>query len=79
MEDNPHDQELVEAMLGEAEIECEIIHADDQRTFQNAVENVKADLIISDFTMPGYTGVRALQLATSKCAKQCHSFSSPAP
>lgn len=67
LEDNPYDQELVAAMLASAEIKCEITYADDHRTFEEALERVKADIIISDFTMPGYTGVRALQLAHKTC------------
>ena len=63
LEDNLQDRELVSAMLAAAEIDCEIIHADDHDTFERALESVDAHLIISDFTMPGYTGVRALQLA----------------
>ncbi len=63
LEDNLQDRELVSAMLSAAEIHCEIIHADDHDTFEKALTNVEANLIISDFTMPGYTGVRALQLA----------------
>ena len=63
LEDNLQDRELVSAMLSAADIKCDIIHADDHRTFETALTGVDAQLIISDFTMPGYTGVRALQLA----------------
>jgi len=67
LEDNLQDQELVAAMLSAAEIECEITNADDNKSFKDALERIEADLIISDFTMPGYTGVRALQLAQQMC------------
>jgi len=67
LEDNLYDQELVSEMLSSAEIECNITHADDHKTFQTALMEINADLIISDFTMPGYTGVRALQLAQQVC------------
>ncbi|HWB61152.1 MAG TPA: PAS domain S-box protein, partial [Chthoniobacteraceae bacterium] len=63
LEDNLQDRELVAAMLAAAEIECDITHADSHDTFEKALAEVDAQLIISDFTMPGYTGVRALQLA----------------
>ncbi|MGB8353517.1 MAG: PAS domain S-box protein [Chthoniobacteraceae bacterium] len=67
LEDNLYDQELVAGMLSSAEIDCEITHVDDHKTFQAALNDVQADLIISDFTMPGYTGVRALELAQQVC------------
>ena len=63
LEDNLQDRELVSAMLAAAEIDCEIIHADDHETFEKALASVDVQLIISDFAMPGYTGRRALQLA----------------
>ena len=67
LEDNLQDRELVAAMLSAAEIQCEITHAEDHDSFERALANVEANLIISDFTMPGYTGVRALQLAQKLC------------
>lgn len=63
LEDNRRDRELVFSMLEAAGIHCKITYAEDNDSFEKALESVDANLIISDFTMPGFTGVRALQLA----------------
>jgi len=62
LEDNPHDQELVEHVLLSTGVECEIVHADGRQSFQAAMAR-EANLIISDFSMPGYTGLKALEFA----------------
>lgn len=63
LEDNLLDRELVAAMLENNGIECELIYAQDRESFRQVLEAEDADLIISDFTLPGYDGGRALELA----------------
>ncbi|MEI9893183.1 MAG: PAS domain S-box protein [Chthoniobacter sp.] len=64
LEDNLLDRELVAAMLESNGIECDFLYAQDRDTFQIILENEReADLIISDFSLPGYDGGRALELA----------------
>jgi PAS domain S-box-containing protein len=63
LEDSLLDQELVAEMLGRSGISCEFVYADNRESFQIALEGEKADLIISDFSLPGYDGARALEVA----------------
>lgn len=63
LEDNLLDRELVAAMLEGNGITCEIVYAENRDTFRAALEGEQADLIISDFSLPGYDGGRALELA----------------
>jgi len=63
LEDNLLDRELVSAMLESNGIDCEIIYAQDRDTFRTLLEQEYADIIISDFSLPGYDGGRALELA----------------
>lgn len=63
LEDNLLDRELVAAMLESNGIECEIVYAQDRDSFRVLLEKEIADVIISDFSLPGYDGGRALQLA----------------
>ncbi len=63
LEDNPFDQELVAAMLARSDIACEFVYAEDREAFQSALEHERADLIISDFSLPGYDGAKALEVA----------------
>jgi PAS domain S-box-containing protein len=63
LEDNLLDRDLVAAMLEGNGIECEIVYADDRDTFRAVLAGEAADLIISDFSLPGYDGGKALELA----------------
>ncbi len=63
LEDNLLDQELVAAMLAGSGIPCEFVYAENRDSFFVALEREPADLIISDFSLPGYDGARALEVA----------------
>ena len=63
LEDNLLDRDLVAAMLESNGIECQIVYAQDRETFRAVLEREVADLIISDFSLPGYDGGRALEIA----------------
>jgi PAS domain S-box-containing protein len=67
LEDNLLDQELVAAMLERNGISCEFVYADSRETFQKVLEQEYADLIISDYSLPGYDGSRALEVARRLC------------
>ena len=62
LEDDLMDRELAVEMLNLGGIKCEMIYADDLDTFKKALEE-DVHLIISDFSLPSYDGVRALELA----------------
>ncbi|HZZ59046.1 MAG TPA: ATP-binding protein [Opitutaceae bacterium] len=61
LEDNPQDAELIHAMLQEEWPECVITTVDSRATFLAEVER-EHDLILSDFTLPGFDGLEALKL-----------------
>jgi two-component system cell cycle sensor histidine kinase/response regulator CckA len=63
LEDSPGDRELVRAMLEAEGFHIEIRHAISHAEFQKALETGSYDIIISDFTLPSYNGMRALGLA----------------
>lgn len=67
LEDNLQDRELVAAMLEDNGIDCEWIYAEDRDSFRRVLEKEDAELIISDFSLPGYDGGRALELARQMC------------
>lgn len=63
LEDNLLDRELVAALLETHGIACDIVYAENRETFRVALEGEEADLIISDFSLPGYDGGKALEVA----------------
>lgn len=65
LEDNGRDAELSEAMISARWPHCEFIRVDTREDFISELEG-DLDLILSDYTMPGFTGREALMLAHEK-------------
>jgi len=60
LEDNPLDRQLVLQTLIGDKLKCEFIYAKNEPEFREALKRGNIDLILSDFTLPGYDGMRAL-------------------
>jgi PAS domain S-box-containing protein len=67
LEDNAADRELVQRALADAGLECEFVHAGSNAEFAAALAGGTFDLILSDFSIPGYDGTAALALVQEKC------------
>ena len=65
LEDNERDAELTEAMISARWPECNFIRVDTREDFLGALDD-DLDLILSDYTMPGFNGREALLLAREK-------------
>ncbi|MCS6291650.1 MAG: response regulator [Nitrospira sp.] len=63
LEDNPADAELILATLNEGGIPCETSRVDRRDTFVDALKAGKIDLILADYSLPGFDGITALSLA----------------
>lgn len=63
LEDNPADAELILAMLNEGGIPCEASRVDRRETFVAALKESPIDLILADYSLPGFDGITALALA----------------
>jgi len=63
LEDNSPDQLLVKETLASSGLPCEIVHVAGQQDFEALLQNCRFDLIISDFSLPGYDGMAALASA----------------
>jgi two-component system cell cycle sensor histidine kinase/response regulator CckA len=74
LEDNEADRELVRRALAGEEFACEFSYAANQAEFAAALAAEKFDLILSDFTMPGYDGGAALALAQEQCPEVPYLF-----
>lgn len=66
LEDELPDAELNQAMLSARWPECELVRVADRAEFVTALEAGGFDLILSDYTIPGFDGREALKLAREK-------------
>jgi PAS domain S-box-containing protein len=66
LEDNRDDGELVNRHLLRAGLECDIDRQQTRDGFLAGLERTDLDLILSDFTLPGFDGLSALALAREK-------------
>ena len=63
LEDNENDQILVKEMLQADGLACEMVAVKARDEFEAALRRDGFDLIISDFSLPSYDGLKALALA----------------
>ena len=66
LEDSLLDSELVEARLEEDGIPCEITRVLTKEDFIRALETGRFDLILADYSLPGFDGLTALELGLQK-------------
>ncbi len=61
LEDSPCDRELVRAHLEAQGFEFKVVYAKDRREFEKALEHYAFDLILTDFSLPSFDGMSALE------------------
>src|ERR1700686_66707 len=61
LEDSPRDAEMVRHKLDVEGVSCDILLASSKDSFEAALTREPFDLILSDYNLPGYDGVTALQ------------------
>jgi PAS domain S-box-containing protein len=66
LEDNANDAELNNTMLSARWPECQLVRVKTQGDFVAALEDGGFDIILSDYTMPGFDGQQALVLAHAR-------------
>ncbi|HEY6288832.1 MAG TPA: response regulator [Nitrospiraceae bacterium] len=67
LEDNPVDAELITATLIEGNIPCQSQLVDTRQAFVAALKEGRMDLILADYSIPGFDGMTALTLARQHC------------
>ncbi len=63
LEDNPTDSDLIVTLLAEGGIACTPRRIDDRDAFIAALKEGQIDLILADYSLPGFDGITALVLA----------------
>ena len=67
LEDDPHDAALVQSMLETGGITCAITCVQSRDGFVAALKRGGIDLILSDFSLPAFDGLSALEMAQVRC------------
>jgi PAS domain S-box-containing protein len=66
LEDSPQDAELVQLMLERNGLDCDTVIVNNKISFEQALAKGGFDLILSDFSLPGYNGLAALALVRER-------------
>jgi len=69
LEDDENDAELNGAMISARWPQCQLVRVDNRQDYVAALEQGNIDVILSDYTMPGFDGRTALALAREKRPK----------
>lgn len=67
LEDNPQDADLITSTLNEAGIRCTSRRVETREDFLKAIRQGDLDLIMADYSVPGFDGAAALSLARKLC------------
>lgn len=67
LEDSRLDAELIEVNLREGGINSELVRVESRLDFVRAIEQEAFDLILADYSLPAFDGIRALQIARNIC------------
>ena len=67
LEDDPIDAELITTTLLEGGIPCQSQLVDTRQAFVAALKECRMDLILADYSIPGFDGMTALILARQHC------------
>lgn len=62
VEDDAADHELIQSQLRESSLNPELHRVDDEAGTEAAMRHFKPDIVLSDLSMPGFSGYRALQI-----------------
>jgi two-component system cell cycle sensor histidine kinase/response regulator CckA len=67
LEDDPNDAALIKSTLEAEGITCATTCVQDRDGFMAALEHGGFDLILSDFSLPAFDGLSAVEIARAKC------------
>jgi len=66
LEDDPHDSELLSMILADENIPSEVHRVETRADFESALEKQRWNLVISDYSLPSFDGLKALSLTRER-------------
>jgi signal transduction histidine kinase/DNA-binding response OmpR family regulator len=66
VEDSETDAQIAARHLTKAGIDCIVHRVETERDFASALHEIQPDLILSDFSLPQFDGLRALEIAVAR-------------
>lgn len=66
LEDNPEDVELLRSTIDAGGLNYKMVHVSTRDKFISALEKHQFDIILSDYSLPGFNGIDALAIAYEK-------------
>ena len=67
LEDNKHDAELIHYQISKNTIKYQFKHVSKLDDFSKSIDEYIPDIILSDYSLIGFTGLDALELAKQQC------------
>jgi DNA-binding NtrC family response regulator len=67
LEDDPDFSDLVRSLLQKESIPAEVIAVANRADFEAALGQESFDVVLADFSLPGYTGIEALRFLRQRC------------
>ena len=62
VEDSPEDAELIAELLLQSGLHADFVRVDDEEGLIDALMNGRCDIVLSDLSMPGFSGMHALDI-----------------
>ena len=69
VEDSPEDAELLQSQLEEAGLAADFMRVEDEPGLRRALAEFGPDIVLSDLSMPGFSGHDALRIVRSHCPR----------
>jgi PAS domain S-box-containing protein len=67
LEDDPDDAELIQLELARNGLHVEWQHVSSEKPFREAIASCDIDLVLADYTLPGFDGLAALKITQKSC------------
>ena len=67
LEDDPNDAELIQLELARNGFKVDWSHVSSEAAFRDALATCEVDLVLADYTLPGFDGLAALKITQKTC------------